>query len=181
MRFVCVHAGAEVIPVEAFRDLEGLRRVVFQGASLRALGASAFRGTALEEFVAPVSLRKIGDGAFADCRNLRRAVLNEGLERIGTQDTEMGIFQDSGLQEVVLPSTLRALGTRSFAGCIELRRVSLPEGLREIGAGCFQGAGIEEIMISTCVNAIRERTFAQCLNLVRVNFALGSTLEEIGA
>ena len=36
--------------------------------------------------MAPASLRRIGEGAFLDCKALRRVVLNEGLEKLDTID-----------------------------------------------------------------------------------------------
>lgn len=54
-----------------------------EGSQLRKIGNGCFVGCGLEEFVAPPSLRTIGAGAFKQCRDLKRAVLNEGLEVVG--------------------------------------------------------------------------------------------------
>ena len=69
---------------DAFRGWTNLREVVFEpGSRLEIVGAYAFADTALESFTAPMSLRRIDIGAFANCKNLREAMLNEGLRYIG--------------------------------------------------------------------------------------------------
>ena len=77
---VVVHRGVTAIAEDAFRDWTSLADVAFElGSQLETVGAHAFMGTALERFDAPISLRRIDAGAFANCRNLREAMLNEGL------------------------------------------------------------------------------------------------------
>lgn len=105
VRTVVIHSKVTNIAADAFRDWENLSRVVFERKSrVERIGAHAFAGTALEQFVAPRSLKTIRGGAFAGCRNLKEVRLNEGLESItGAGD---GAFLDSGLKTVYLPSTL---------------------------------------------------------------------------
>ena len=79
-----MHAAVTEIAEEAFRGWTSLREVVFEpGSQLETVGAYAFADTALENFTAPISLRRIDAGAFVNCRNLREAMLNEGLQYIG--------------------------------------------------------------------------------------------------
>lgn len=81
-----VPAGLETISDSAFR-CHSLRTVMFaRGSRLRGIGCGAFCGTALEEFVAPASLRVLGQMALSSCYYLRRVVLNEGLEVLGSAD-----------------------------------------------------------------------------------------------
>ena len=54
--------------------------------SLEAIKVNAFRESGLEEFTAPPSLKTISQGVFYKCDKLRRAVLNEGLEALGTNE-----------------------------------------------------------------------------------------------
>ena len=87
-----------------------LKSVIFaEGSQLKRIGANCFSGAGIEEFLAPPSLRAIGDGAFSYCESLKRVTLNEGLERLeghihrdrdddGDPYTKyVGIFQSSGL------------------------------------------------------------------------------------
>ena len=110
---VFIHRNVVAIEEDAFRGWASLREVVIAPDSrLERIAPSAFADTALETFSAPDSLREIGAQAFANCRSLRTATLNEGLERIGRE-----AFRDSGLESVYLPSTLREVGAGCFAGC----------------------------------------------------------------
>ena len=69
--------------------------------------------------------------------------LNEGLEVLGTEEVQPGVFEDSGLESVVLPASLRVICSRAFAGCSSLRRLRLPAGLENVGADCFLGTGLD--------------------------------------
>lgn len=76
----------------------------------------------------PDSLRTVAQGAFSGCRSLRKAVLNEGLEVLGTDEqddckAQCGVFQESTLEDVRLPTTLRRIGLRTFADCRSLARI----------------------------------------------------------
>ena len=75
-----MHTAVTEIMDDAFRGWTNLREVVFEpGSRLEIVGAYAFADTALESFTAPMSLKRIDAGAFVNCRNLREAMLNEGL------------------------------------------------------------------------------------------------------
>ena len=93
---------------------------------LERIGTHAFTGTALKSFIAPDSLRSIGEGAFAGCKNLKEVRLNQGLQHIGGD--EVGAFQDSGLRSAYVPSLLGRLRSRTFAGCKNLRKITVAEG-----------------------------------------------------
>lgn len=81
----------------------------------------AFSETGIEEFVAPNSLKTLEQGVFFDCVDLRRAELNEGLETLGTSQSQgAGVFGRSTLESVRLPSTLKKLGGGTFFGCESL-------------------------------------------------------------
>lgn len=62
----------------------------------------------LYEIEFPESLKKIGNNAFADCTNLKKTNLPDGIEEI-----KYGAFQNSGLEEVNIPKSL----TKN-SGCI---------------------------------------------------------------
>ena len=124
---VVVHSMVTEIGNDAFRDWSNLVEVVFEPYSrLQSIGTHAFTGTSLKSFTAPDSLRSIGDGAFAGCKNLKEVRLNRGLQHIGGD--EVGAFQDSGLRTAYVPSLLGRLGSRTFAGCKNLRKITVAEG-----------------------------------------------------
>lgn len=67
------------------------------------------------------SVKSVGEKAFADCKNLIRVELREGVTRICPQ-----AFRGcSKLVEVVLPETITEIGTDAFARCDKLDKDKL--------------------------------------------------------
>lgn len=91
----------------------------------------------------PMTVRTVRQGTFHKNGALRSAVLNEGLEALGTDEYKWngdmcdGSFQESGLRSVKLPSTLKRIWHCAFMKCAYLKSVELPEGLERIENGCF--------------------------------------------
>ena len=68
-----------------------------EGSRLQKIACCCFIDADLEEFVAPPGLKEIEGGAFYGCKNLKRIVLNEGLETlndryIDREDSYYGVF-----------------------------------------------------------------------------------------
>lgn len=73
----------------------------------------------LEEFYSTTSLLVIDDYAFANCKNLRKVALSEGLVSIGR-----GAFEGcESLEEIQIPITCKSIQAGAFQNCINLRRV----------------------------------------------------------
>ena len=174
----------KTISAEAFRDCVSLKNIALP-EGLEEIGFCAFDGSGLESIATPLSVRMIHQGAFSGCKCLRMAVLNEGLEVLGTDEDPSregywcGVFKLSALESVTLPSTLRKIGRGTFSYCNKLRRISLPEGLERIGPECFLDSGLEEIWLPSSVRAVGAMAFKFCKELRRVQFSDG--LEMIGA
>lgn len=98
-----------MIEEATFNRCAVLRTVKFSNG-LEKIETNAFRDSGLETVTTPESLRTIGHGAFAGCRNLARVVLNSDLEVLGEDDDvdqHFGVFQQSELAEITLPRELR--------------------------------------------------------------------------
>ena len=112
-------------------------------AGLREIGLGVFEGSGLESVTIPSSVRTIHQSAFCLCKNLRYAMINEGLEVLGTDEYPgndgnwYGVFGDSALEYVELPSTLKRIEYCTFNGCKNLSNINLPERLEYIGKQCF--------------------------------------------
>ena len=91
---------------------------------LQEIGNYCFISSGLEEFAAPPGLKRICCGAFIECENLKRVILNEGLEELSDA------FQESGIEEITLPSTLEEICCSIFRGCFSLRTVYVRRGFQ---------------------------------------------------
>ena len=87
---------------------------------LEKIGVAAFKGSSIECVNFPSSTRRIGAEAFAECKQLCRVRLNEGLEALekkgcyGNYEYNGRVFSGSALESVVIPSTLEVLEKRAF-------------------------------------------------------------------
>lgn len=89
------------------------------------IAGSVFRGRGITAVTLPDSLKKIGDQAFRDCRQLMTVNLPEGLTAIG--DSAFGYC--TLLENVVLPETLTSLGDSAFQCCMSLTEMTVPDGV----------------------------------------------------
>ena len=153
---------------------------------LEKIGVNAFACTNIDVFIAPLSLRTVSQGAFNNCQALKRVILNEGLEALGTSERPddkqwyYGVFQDTAVEEINLPSTLKRIKYSAFQNCKHLKSVALPKGLEKIGEGCFYESEIEQIILPDSVVEISESAFYSCGNLKSVAFGKSSRLQKIG-
>lgn len=77
--------------------------------SLEMIGAYAFSNSALEEFVAPKNLRKIGEKAFYFCSNMDQVILNDGLTIIGKE-----AFFKAPIEELYIPASVEEIDQHAF-------------------------------------------------------------------
>ena len=139
----------------------------------------------IRTIIFPSMLRIIKQSAFYEIKSLKKAVLNEGLEVLGTDelrpdnDWYPGVFENSELRDVVFPSTLKGIEYCAFMGCKNLKAVCFPEGLEYLGTACFLGTGIENIEFPASLRTISQFSFSECENLKSAKFAEG--LEVLGA
>lgn len=129
-------------------------------------------------------MRAIGQGAFAECGRLKRAVLNEGLEILGVDERFCrydghGVFQGSALEGVELPGTLRRIESCAFSECEGLRSVALPDGLEYVGEQCFSRSGLEEFVAPAGLRRLCSQAFSGCRALKRV--VLNEGLRALGS
>ena len=132
----------------------------------------------------PNMVRTIRQGAFCGVDALRVAVLNGGLETLGTDEyapdekTYFGVFQESWLEKVKFPSTLKIIKDDAFMGCVNLKSVRLPEGLVEIGLRAFGKSGLESITTPLSMRTVHQSAFCECRNLRKA--ILNEGLEVLG-
>ena len=95
-------------------------------------------------------LKAIGARAFADCWQLTKVILPEGIVSIGTN-----AFSWTALSSINFPSTLKTIRNNAFWDCDKLTSVELPEGLETIENYAFaECSDLENLVIPSTVTSI---------------------------
>lgn len=153
---------------------------------LEYIGTECFFESNIEEVRFPASIRVIGCGAFKNCKRLRRAELNKGLEVLGEkwsdgeQEIEGQAFRGSGIESMSTPSTLRVIEAGTFSECKNLNSVEFANGLEKIGKVAFTDSGVKSITLPPSTKTISGFAFANCkyLHKVQLNEGLAVLGEE---
>jgi hypothetical protein len=145
--------------------------------------------------ILPVSIKKIGAGAFYGCDNLEKITLPDGLTSIGNAAFE----SCTSLSEINIPATVTEIGNNPFIGCdinitilpgnkhfavkdkslytFDNSKIisyipqngesdfTLPESVTEIGSNSFYRCTALRGLELTCVSHIGENAFYGCENL----------------
>ncbi len=111
-----------------------LRTVDMEEVELETLPDTAFSNCYyLSHFVAPRTLKRMGNQSFFHCSNLNYAVFHDGLQEVGN-----GAFIGCrNLLAVRLPETTTRIGFNAYTSCNTLLSVTIPEGVSEIGNYAF--------------------------------------------
>ncbi len=115
----------------AFENAKKVKNVKFK-RKLMKIQKDAFRDSGLHKVVLPGNVRKIGCGAFADCKKLRKVIVMEGVKATGIAAFNHCIK----LEKVKLPKSLKKIEANAF-NATALREVTIPENVVEIGDGAF--------------------------------------------
>ncbi len=79
------------------------------------------------------SVKDIPEKAFADCWNLKKCIMNDGVETIG-----MWAFLDcSAMKAIKLSRSLKHIGQQAFESCSSLEAIFLPSSVEIIESGAF--------------------------------------------
>ena len=169
------------------RDAQGkLRpRITISGVEFDRGMRTLFGGSeGVRTIIFPSMLRTVRQGAFYKIKSLLKAVMNEGLEVLGTDefkpdgDWYSGVFQKSGLRDVVFPSTLKRIEDCAFDDCEDLKTVRFPERLEYLGRFCFSNTGLKSVDFPASLRMVSQGSFSWCKSLKSVRFAEG--LEVLG-
>ena len=125
----------------------------------------------------------IQPGAFANCINLKKIILNSKLRTLGeTNETAkgtplflknhyLGVFANSAIESIDLPESLEIIGDNTFRGCGNLKTIKLPNRIKKISNYCFFNCQrLEQILFPKELYEIENGAFYGCksLNMVRM-------------
>lgn len=118
--------------------------------SVSAIGAGAFSGTPLKEFMAN-GVQKVGEAAFYNCNQLRKVD-----------------FQNAGFTEIP---------PRLFSGCVELEDIHVPHLVTTVGHHAFEKCKMESISLPNAME-IDDYAFSHASSLNEIRFGLGCRMGE---
>ena len=144
--------------------------------NLTVVGDAAFYGCASLKNPNLRRVEEIGDGTFAECKNITKVKLKNLKYNIPA-----GAFRGcTSLKKIKLSPTVAEIGNSAFVSCMSLKKIKLPDSLTYIGRNAFAGCdGLEEIKFNGQLKKIDDYAFYLCVSLVRAE--LPDTLESIGS
>ena len=139
----------------------GLIRVTLPD-SVKSIGEGIFsENRRLKYCKLPKGITAIPDRAFSYCTVLEELEIPVTVSKIG-----VGAFGFSGLKEIRIPEGVTVIEASAFAGCSELERVYLPDSLISIKEAAFYNCpNLVEINIPDSVTEIADNAFKKCGNL----------------
>lgn len=113
------------------------------------------------------SVRRIGNSAFGNCRQLTIVKLNKELEEIG----EYAFYFCESLQEILIHNAVRVIKAMAFAHCSGLTIVTLGDGLEKIELEAFlKCTSLVRIIIPSAVKVMDCTSLSNCSRLTSVKF-----------
>lgn len=142
---------------------------------LNEIPKGAFDSSKITELIIPQNITSIGEGAYANSRDLLSVVFPSTIEKI----EDWAFLDCKSLKSVNIPNSVKTLGTGVFSGCSSLEVVSLSSRLEKIPLLCFSSAQhLTSIDIPSSVTLIEFGAFRECLSLRDVN--IPNSVRNIG-
>ena len=115
----------------------------------------------LESLIISDSVRRIGEAAFAYCKNLVSVTIADSVVDIGYR-----VFEGcESLRSVTLPKNLKKIDGL-FSKCESLKSIDIPESVMEIDSGAFFYCNsLESVTIPEGVTEIGMHTFEHCISM----------------
>lgn len=136
--------------------------------SLRIIGVSAFRNSAIRSIHITSNVERIYAGAFEKCKWLQTVTF--GTNKL--YDLQNSVFRETGIKNILLPDTItQMVGGHVFYGCKFLETVHYPvnEYITEIPKNQFcECTSLKEINISQYITSIGQACFRLCKSLKKI-------------
>lgn len=162
---VITHYSGNSVEIEIPGEIDGI--------SVKSIGELAFADcTSLKRVVLPAGVSSIDYGAFRGCTSLESITFRPGLKYIG----ESAFFGCGNLREIAIPEGVSAIEKYTFYDCSNLASVALPDSLESIGDLAFYNcAKLNGVDLSKTLSSIGYGAFQGCSSLVCIEIPAGIT------
>lgn len=160
----------DAIPPKAFMNCSMESLSIAEG--VKKIGQKAFMNCKnVGEIVIPASVESISDEAFAGCTSLERIEFKNDAETL-----QPSLLKDcTSLRSVIFTGHVKTI-KRTFQGLPNLEQVVLPEGLEELGDNAFADCvSLTDINLPKSLKSVSSSAFKGCSKL---NLTLPSGLQE---
>ncbi len=115
----------------------------------------------IDELIIDDNVSRIESNAFANCRNVAKFRLPDGLKEIGTS-----AFSNCEMQSITVPSSITDIDMFAFMDCKNLVSFAIPESLKVIPSFMLSGNNnLTYLYIPAAVKKVDGYAFARCQNL----------------
>lgn len=117
------------------------------------------------DVVIPDGVTKIGERAFANCKDLVSVTIPDSVTSIGFE----AFNNCSSLTSINIPYSVTSIENHAFGGCSSLTSVTIPSGIAKISPYTFSGCvSLTSITIPNSVTTIEDSAFSGCDNLTEI-------------
>ena len=156
--------GLEVIGTDAFYALPGYVSVNLPD-SLKKIGAGAFSNCRFSSVEIPKGVEFIGEGCFSSCSELTDVKINCEIREI---PAEM-FYLCKKLKTVNIPESVVSIGEKAFYGCESLTEIDLPDSVKSLGTRAFSNCKLlEKFDLPQGLTTLGEYVFDGCLHLTSI-------------
>lgn len=162
----------EKIGIGAF-ETTAIRKVNLY-SNLKSIESDAFFKTNIESVRIPDSVTRLGDGAFAQCKRLKKVKLSNNLTQI-----EWAVFLRCPITSIKIPQKVTTIERAAFYKS-GLKSITIPSNVEKLGARVFyENKNLTKVTFKTKkVTQISNKTFMKCKKLKKLT--LPDSVTSIG-
>lgn len=165
--------GTVTLADNLFENWQGNATTFHIPASVEQIGSRVFAGTQIKTLPEMPGLKRIGDEAFYQCKNLKKVTIPETVEYIGG-----GAFYGCSNIWSLTYNAINAECERLMESNIPLEKIVIGGKVRRLPRGIFSGREFTEVALPACLERIDDSAFYGCKNLTTIN--LSDSIRYIG-
>jgi hypothetical protein len=149
------------------------------------IGYNAFHGcTSLTEITIPASITDITNGAFGNCINIGKIVVESGNKVYDSRENCNAVIKTEtneliiGCHNSVIPNSVSKIGEEAFYYCTALNSINIPNSVEVIGRSAFYACtNLNAISLPRSLTIIEDYAFKYCSSLISVTVDINKPLE----